>query len=110
MERYKMIIQLGDLEDEEIFVDISPHARKRMGKRSIDPNSIYGSILSLGERLLEFKNNEEFIIADFFLDEAIVFGIGVEGIDIVVTVITVLPTAHVYAKKGQTVINIDDLL
>lgn len=110
MERYKLFIEIEDLEDEEIFVDISPHARKRMGKRDIDTNSIYGSILSMGERLLEMKNNEEFIIIDKFLDEAVVFGIGVEDFDIVVTVITVLPSSHVYAKKGQRIIDIDDLL
>jgi hypothetical protein len=110
MERYKLIIQMEDLEDEEVYVDITPHARKRMGKRNIDNNAIYGSILSLGEKLLEMKNNEEFVIIDKFLDEAVVFGIGIEDFDIVVSVITVLPTANVHAKVGQKIIDIDNLL
>ncbi|MFW6001980.1 MAG: hypothetical protein ACOCQD_01425 [archaeon] len=89
---------------EEIYVDISSHAWKRMGEREIEEHSIYSSILAMGTRILNFKCNQEFILVNYRDKEAVVCNIHCDNGLIIVEVITVIDTNYVYKHDGQRIL------
>lgn len=81
----------------------SNHALLRMRQRGIELFATYGSIVALGDKLLDMKKGEEFCIIDKELNIAVCCAIQCEGIDINVYITTVLDNSLFFVKDGVTV-------
>jgi len=107
MDKYMININIREDDEvyqEEVYVEITPHAWDNIYAREIEEHSIYAAILAMGERILEFKCNQEFIIVDKDNKEAIVCGVGCEDTMIVISIITVIDTNYVFRHDGQKIL------
>lgn len=86
-----------------MYIEVSDHAWKRMKQRKVDKYATYGSIIALGEQLLDMKNNDEFCIMDKELDIAICCALHMSGLDITIDVVTVLDSHMFFVKQGVQV-------
>lgn len=89
-------------------VVVTSHAEIRMSQRNVQKFACYGSIVSLGDRLLDMLNCEEFCIMDKELDIAVCCAVHYEsdskGMPIVeIHIITVLDSSNFYVKDGVNV-------
>lgn len=99
-----VIREEDDVFQEEVYVNISSHSWERMIERDIEEHSIYSSILAMGERILNFKIGQEFIIINKNDKESIVCSIDTEDGLIIVDIITVIDTNYVYKHDGQRIL------
>lgn len=110
MNKYMIQIKVKEEEGneytEEVFITLSCHAKKRMMERDIDEHTVYSSILALGERLLDLKCHQEFVIVDKTTREAVVGAVSIDNSEIIVDIITVINTNKVFVHEGQKVFNI----
>lgn len=86
-----------------MHVEVSDHAWKRMKQRKVDKFAAYGSIVALGETLLDMHNNDEFCIMDKELDIAVCCAMHMSGLDITIDIVTVLDSHMFFVKDGVQV-------
>lgn len=89
-------------------VEVSNHAYGRMKQRNVDQYATYGSIIALGERLLDMKNKDEFCIMDKELDIAVCCALHMDGLDITIDIVTVLDSAMFFVKDGVQVYQLNN--
>jgi hypothetical protein len=91
------------IEGVSISIGVSNHAAIRMSQRGVDKYASYGTIVALGEIILDMKNKEEFCIQDKELNIALCCAIHFDSGDIVIEIITVLDNSMFFVKAGVKV-------
>jgi hypothetical protein len=79
------------------------HAETRMRQRGVNKYASYGTIVALGEQLLDMKNGDEFCIMDKELGISVCCAMQYEGLDIVIYITTVLDNSKFFVKDGVQV-------
>ena len=95
----KYIISVDDV---KIQIDFNRRVIELLKDMELDHYTIYGTILSLGSKLLELKDQEQLIIIDEFLRKGIV--IQFDAKTTAIDVISVTHIENVYIKKGMKVV------
>ena len=90
------------IKGEMVSLRTTDHAQERMEQREVNEFVVAGAVLSLGEKLFEIDENEDFAIIDNDND-TIVIGSRTKN---TVYVITVLPRANCYVKEGTKIAKI----
>jgi hypothetical protein len=97
-----------EIEGCKFGIHVSDHAIQRMRQRNVDMYAAYGSIVALGEDLLDMSNKEEFCVMDKELDISVCCAViyerdsnGMPFIEINIT--TVLDNSMFFVKDGVRV-------
>ncbi len=96
-----------EMEGCPITVSVSQHANMRMKQRMVNKYASFGSIVAVGEDLLDMRHGEEFCIIDKELNVSIVCAIHARGSDIDICIITVLDNHQFYVKSGTRVYKLE---
>lgn len=96
-----------EIEGCPIAIFVSDHAELRMRQRSVQKFACYGSIIAIGEDLLDMKHGDEFCIMDKELDIAVVCGLHARGMEVSIEIITVLDSHMFFAKDGTRVFKLE---
>lgn len=92
------------IDEIDVGVEFTKHARRRMLERGIDGIAVQAYILRLGERILQMKNGEEFAIVNSALTEGIICSVNCFELDLYVDVITVLGDDDgIYVSRGTQI-------
>jgi hypothetical protein len=79
------------------------HSLQRHAQRGVSKFAAYGSIVAVGEDLLDMRHGEEFCVMDRELGISIVCAMHFRGLDVFIDIITVLDDSHVYVKDGTRI-------
>lgn len=88
-----------------VTIEDTSHSISRYADRGINEYAVYGSIIALGEKILDYKDKTEFMIIDEDINVAIVCSLHANGGDITIDIITVIDKADVWVKKGTLILN-----
>jgi hypothetical protein len=97
------------VEGEKVIIELSKTASRRCGARNIDKYKIYSLVVKMGEKLLNFKNGEQFAIVDKATEAGIIAEINCFEGDVFVDVITVIYDEYIWISKGLKLLNIDEV-
>lgn len=86
---------------------VSNHANLRMKQRKVQKYAAFGSIVALGEELLDMKHGEEFCVIDQDVGISVVCALYCRSLEVYIEIITVLDNSRFYAKKGTKVYKIN---
>lgn len=97
-----------EIEGIPFCVFVSTHAGIRMRQRKVNKYAAFGSIVAVGEDLLDMYDGDEFIVIDKELGISIVCGIHAKGLEIEIEIITVINEHDVFVKQGTKIYRIND--
>jgi hypothetical protein len=89
-----------EIEGVPFMVYVSEHAKRRMRERNVQKYACFGSIVALGEELLDMTHGTEFCVMDKELGISVVCGLHARGLEVSIEIITVLDNDEFYVKEG----------
>ena len=92
--------QVIDIEGISVEIELTSHARSRINLRDISWYAVQASVLSVGEALLEYKDGDEIMIIDEDNQVGVQCQLQTEGVDIFITIVTVIYGDDIWTKKG----------
>lgn len=97
------------IDGEVVNIEITKHASERCEERNITKYEVYSLILKMGERILDFKNGEQFAIVDKEVGIGIINQITCEDGEIYIEVITAIYNENIWISRGTKLINANEI-
>jgi hypothetical protein len=97
-------------EGNEIEIELSKHAEKRINERGMSKSAIYASITAGLDFILDLKPGTEFVIIDKDCESSTVASVYCDSQSVVsIDVITVVDNTDVFVKNGTNIIRLGNV-